>query len=250
MELSREAGWNQTADDWQAFLDLGEVYHIERNGCIAATAAIMPYGGKYAWISMVLTRTEARGQGYGTALMHHCVERTRTAGWSALLDATPLGEPIYRKLGFRPVTAWTRWRGKGRGVSGRKGSPDIAGALTRDAQCFGADRSGLISRFVDRTGFCVGTDDAFCFMRDGDFAHQLGPLGALTEAGALKSFESAISFTGGDILVDVPDNAGLADVLTDFGFERQRPLLRMALGEVPEAVAPWRHYALAGPEFG
>ena len=53
--LVREAGWNQVAADWRIFLELGTVYAARAgDGRVVATAATLPYGGRFAWISMVL----------------------------------------------------------------------------------------------------------------------------------------------------------------------------------------------------
>ena len=51
----REARWNQLAADWRIFLELGRVYAAHSaDGRIVATTATLPYGGRFAWISMVL----------------------------------------------------------------------------------------------------------------------------------------------------------------------------------------------------
>ena len=55
--LSAEAGWNQTSADWALFLRQGTVFGL-RSGLagIVATGAVLPYGGDFAWISMVLVQ--------------------------------------------------------------------------------------------------------------------------------------------------------------------------------------------------
>ena len=53
--LVREANWNQLEADWRIFLDLGRVYAAHTDaGRIVATAATLPHGDRFAWISMVL----------------------------------------------------------------------------------------------------------------------------------------------------------------------------------------------------
>src|SRR5438034_5772443 len=59
------AGWNQTEADWRIFLNAG------RDGCFVAevddvvrgTAATIVYGGRFAWVGMVLVDPENRGHG-------------------------------------------------------------------------------------------------------------------------------------------------------------------------------------------
>ena len=105
MELSQEAGWNQLPADWRLFMTQGQVFGVFIGPVLAATAAIIPYGRDHAWIGMVLTRRNRRGQGLGTALLNTCIAELETLGRTALLDATPAGEPIYRKLGFEDKAA-------------------------------------------------------------------------------------------------------------------------------------------------
>ena len=52
--LSEEAGWNQTAEDWNIFIDHGSTFGIRRAGALVATAAALPYGSGFGFVSMVL----------------------------------------------------------------------------------------------------------------------------------------------------------------------------------------------------
>lgn len=63
MELVTEAGWNQLPADWLQFTERGKVLGVFDGDVLIATAAIMPYGKNFAWISMVLTRKAWRGRG-------------------------------------------------------------------------------------------------------------------------------------------------------------------------------------------
>ena len=57
--LVREARWNQLAADWRIFIELGRVYAaLTGDGRIVATTATLPYGERFAWISMVLVKGE------------------------------------------------------------------------------------------------------------------------------------------------------------------------------------------------
>src|SRR5262249_59048390 len=53
--LVREARWNQLAADWRIFIEFGCLYAVHSaEGRIIATTATLSYGGRFAWISMVL----------------------------------------------------------------------------------------------------------------------------------------------------------------------------------------------------
>ncbi len=99
--LVREASWNQIAADWRIFLELGRVYAAQtRAGRIVATTATLPYGGRFAWISMVLVAGDYRRRGLATRLMRRAIDDLAAAGLVPVLDATPDGRAVYRALGF------------------------------------------------------------------------------------------------------------------------------------------------------
>src|SRR5712691_12273111 len=99
--LVREAGWNQVAADWRIFLELGTVYAVRTGaGRVIATAATLPYGGRFAWISMVLVAGEYRRCGLASRLMRRCIDDLGAAQLVPVLDATPAGHEVYRALGF------------------------------------------------------------------------------------------------------------------------------------------------------
>src|SRR5215510_6503586 len=72
--LVREARWNQLAADWRIFLELGRLYAVHTHeGRVVATTATLPYGGRFAWISMVLVAGEHRRRGLATAMLRQAM---------------------------------------------------------------------------------------------------------------------------------------------------------------------------------
>ena len=56
------------------------------------------------------TDPEARGRGYGSAVTQAGIDWGREQGADlAILHATEMGEPVYRRLGFEAVTEVTQW---------------------------------------------------------------------------------------------------------------------------------------------
>src|SRR3954468_8032392 len=99
--LSALIGWNQNVEDWRIFAEQGAVRMLEDGDprALAATAAVLPYGERVAWISMVLVRPDRRREGLATALMRWAVEHLQATGIPCIaLDATPAGRPVYAKL--------------------------------------------------------------------------------------------------------------------------------------------------------
>ena len=113
--LSEEAGWNQNAADWEVFLRHGTVLGFSIGDRLVATAAVLPYGDSFGWISMVLVTAEWRRHGLATRLVAACTSLLRDAGRAALLDAAPAATAIYAALGFIPMGTLERWEGHGGG---------------------------------------------------------------------------------------------------------------------------------------
>ena len=253
--LSRQAGWNQTERDWDLFFRHGMVFGIQpEQSLIAATAAILPYGDQLAWISMVLTKTQWRGRGFGTALLKHCLQWTEQQQRVAYLDATPDGEPIYRSLGFEPSFRITRWQGHGSGEACQISSDHRAAEVFKMANlAFGANRSFLLENFLERYPAVLTKTDAsvVCFARDGRAASQIGPVISQNETEGADCIEALIRHMSGAVFIDLLDDCVLAaQRLTELGFTKQRSFLRMHKGQHHFQKAQYRTLAIAGPEFG
>jgi GNAT superfamily N-acetyltransferase len=268
--LVAEAGWNQTARDWQAFLDLGKVFAIRDNQRrVVATAATLPFGGQFAWISMVLVTKEYQRKGLATQLLRRCIDDIQAAGLVPVLDATPTGREVYRGLGFQDSWGFQRYmRRKTPAPQAKKAVP--AGvtlhAITNavwpalcayDADIFGADRSQLLTRlrrrapsiekYAERNGKIAG----LLLGRDGRVATQIGPLIADDENIARALLAQAVDAIPDQIFIDVVDSkpAAVADLVA-CDFLPQRTLTRMLLSRSKTFDDGLRTYAVIGPEFG
>lgn len=72
---------------------------------VACSAVLLT--GPVAGIYNVAVTAACRGRGFGTALTWAAVAAGREAGaGAAVLQSTPLGEPVYRRMGFRTVTRY------------------------------------------------------------------------------------------------------------------------------------------------
>lgn len=254
MELSAEAGWNQLPADWRLFLAHGKVFGLFDGKILVATAAIMPYGDDFAWIGMVLTRKDRRGRGHGTALLRTCIAELEALGRTALLDATPAGEPLYRSLGFGDGERFTRWQGVGGGAAAAaSGAADPAALMAANA-AFGADRTPLLTDFSARCPAARQSAPhgaAHAFGRDGRIATQIGPVVGADEAAVADLVEGVVAALDGPVFLDVADRCPLlVERLRALGFARQRPFLRMKKGPRPAPGHAGETAVIAGPEFG
>lgn len=265
--LSDAAGWNQTGDDWRFFVDHGHAVGCrDAQGKLVATAAALPWGGGVGWVSMVLVDERWRHRGLATALLGECIDHLRAGGRVAVLDATPAGAPVYRRLGFASGFAFARWQGAG----GRVAQLDSAAATVReatgdpadaqtiavlDAAAAGFDRDALMHAFRARPrsrAWLRHDGSGFVVARAGRRATQIGPLVVADGGDAMALTAAALEATAGPVFIDVPEHAeALAAWLAACGFTRQRPFVRMAQqAGAPVLAADPRAFALAGPEFG
>ncbi|MFO1297152.1 MAG: GNAT family N-acetyltransferase [Rubrivivax sp.] len=142
MALSSAAHWNQTEDDWRTMLALGRGWGLRcadpdtARDTLVASTLVLPYGvrrvgvaggegiaagGRFAWISMVLTLPAWRGCGFAQRLLRVALDDLAAARLLPVLDATPAGRPVYAKLGFREGWSFTRWRRPFSLPAGRRG---------------------------------------------------------------------------------------------------------------------------------
>ena len=214
---------------------------------LVATAAALPYGDDFGWISMVLVTAEWRRQGLATRLVAACTSLLRDAGRAALLDASPAATAIYAALGFVPLGTMERWEGHG---GGERGCDRFREPGARPIGVWG--RPMLLAR-----GFPVASTQSRLPLsaRLRDLAPGLLSLPSrphrcrIAEAHALAT--EAIRAASGRVVVDVLDAGSvLIPTLIARGFRLQRPFTRMALGLAALPGDPAQMMAAAGPEFG
>jgi GNAT superfamily N-acetyltransferase len=252
--LSTEAQWNQNEADWRFFLDEGTVLGIrDGDGRLIASAALLPYSGGNAWISMVLVTQSWRRRGLATRLVDACLERAAAQGLTAWLDATPAGATVYGPLGFKPVLELRRLRLAASGAAMRRvefANGSIDDLIARDRHAMGFERSALLREFCGRSGSrIVSGGGALALVRDGRTARQIGPLYADDAAAAVALVEAIAASESGAVLIDVVnDHSALLEHLASSGWNTERPFQRMRLGR---AIGPAElPFAVAGPEFG
>jgi GNAT superfamily N-acetyltransferase len=271
--LVSEARWNQVAADWRVFTQLGRV-HAARTatGRIVATTATLPYGGRFAWVSMVLVAGPYRRRGVATLLMRRAMDELAAAGLVPVLDATPDGRAVYLNLGFQDSWGFERLRCDRlpTGEAARQQFQVPAGLSIRpvadedwpalcayDAAAFGAQRSAvlaglrgrlraaeLIAQAADRIcGFCLG--------RDGRVAAHIGPLVAEDDGIACALLDRALHRLEAPVIIDLADaKLQVRAFLQGRGFAPVRPFTRMLHGRSARFDDAARTFAVVGPEFG
>jgi GNAT superfamily N-acetyltransferase len=271
--LVSEARWNQNAKDWRLFLQLGRIYAAHTaTGRIVATTATLPYGERFAWISMVLVAGPYRRRGLATLLMRRATQDLAAAGRVPVLDATPDGHPVYCAIGYENWWGFHRLRREQQGaqqsVGERLAAP--AGVIIRpvrdddwpalcafDAAAFGAPRDAVLARVRGRlpqAELIAHSGDrilGFSLGRDGRMIPHVGPLVAESDAIACAILAHAIERIDAPLFIDLADAKSHAlAFLQARGFAAVRPFTRMAHGQATRFDDAARTFAVIGPEFG
>ncbi len=280
--LVKEAGWNQTDADWLRAMDL------EPTGCFVAEANQQPVATttvccfeNIAWIAMVLVDKKVRGRGIGKLIVEHAIAYLDAKGIETIrLDATSLGQGLYKKLGFREEYEVIRFTGGRRSGGRRSGDPAAddptpgtleIGNIRRifkgdvmmdeivrlDEEATATFRRSFINSFAKTNNipfYCSITDGAvtgYAGCREGIIAIQIGPLAtSVPESGYRLLDQIASQFPEKPMFIDIPSNntAALHWAAAN-AFTEQRRFVRMYRGfkihDSPELI-----WASSGPEKG
>jgi predicted N-acetyltransferase YhbS len=263
LRLCGQAGWNQTNVDWQRML------HLEPEGCFVAVRDGTVIGtttttvfGRVAWLAMVLVQESCRGGGIGTALVRHALAYLDKRSVATIrLDATPLGLPLYQRLGFIAQFEVARFAGALgdapaiTGVEPAQGEHlDILTSL--DASATGTDRRRLLQRLFTeepeklRCTWRDGRLTGYLWSRSGARAEQLGPCIATPESGPVLLADAWHRHRGQRVFVDIPvPNEAATRWAQAQGMTVQRHLTRMCRGVLVCERLDWL-WASSGPEKG
>lgn len=269
MELKNLAGWNQTARDWQGYLEFAPegCFVAEVAGARVGTATTIAYGQSCGWIGMVLVHPDARRGGFGTRLLRHAIAHLQARGVSCVkLDATPMGKRVYVPMGFRDEYELSRYEGVAPAGAEATAAAvqfftegDLPEVTAFDAIAFGAERGGVLRSMSRRNlAYCFVARDAaqrisgYLIAREGQNAVQIGPWIARDAAVAddlLGAFFRRVS--GRRVFVDVPHpNAAACALIAGHGFKVQRGFTRMFLGENRHPGEPASVFGTSSAEKG
>ena len=267
MRLSIAEGWNQTESDWKLIIENPANICVlaEVNGKVIGTTAAIAYAN-VTWIGMVLVDKEHRGLGVSKALLADVF--ARVAKYKSIkLDATPAGQRVYQKFGFRDeyfIARMTNLLPKNLPAIESDIAPEpiqpehIEEIIDFDEIVFGVKRRQLIEYLVKQypgKGWLLKRNnkiEGFVLVRDGYKYHHIGPLSAYNTSSAKillrKAMESLIQQP---IVVDVMCNKEkLVGWLDEMGFVKQRHFIRMFQEVNPYVGDTNRQFLICGPEFG
>jgi GNAT superfamily N-acetyltransferase len=267
--LSTQAGWNQIDADWERLLRLSPAgcFAGMADGKLVATTTVITHDD-VSWIGMVLVDEAHRSQGYGSRIFERGLEYARKHGGDIIgLDATPLGEPIYRKYGFETVETVYRREGRLRRPDGTEAtdrvtrhrrlvSAEVSRLCAFDRRQLGEDRGPLLRALLAESEVSVFSSratsgiDGYAIARPGRTHWQIGPIISTTSE-KLDALLTAVSdaFEGCAVIVDAPERIDDA-MLESVGLTRNRELVRMTYPEAERALRPDSVRAFVDFAFG
>jgi GNAT superfamily N-acetyltransferase len=151
LELAADREWQPEWRKWALLFEVGEVYAIrDPAGGLAGSVTLTRYGPDLAIVSMMLVASRFGGRGLGRRLMTHVLAQAGDA--TVFLYATPLGRPLYEKLGFRSISTVTTSVGRFTAPAAAGGTRpaqerDLDAILALDAAANGVDRSELLTGY-------------------------------------------------------------------------------------------------------
>lgn len=263
MRLKEESGWNQLDADWIRFLEMGAdgCFVAELDGRAVGTTTTMRFG-PIAWIAMVLVDSSVRQRGVGTALMEHALAfLDQRQVRSVRLDATPLGQPIYERLGFQSQYTLARYGGTPEPAAltseVRPYRPeDLPQLVELDEAVTATDRRQLLTRLgteypetvrvIERARRIEG----YVMARPGARAWQVGPCIARRDAGVFLIRDACHRLAAQPVFLDIPlEHPGAISLAESLGLVELRRLTRMCRGAaVCERVGEL--WCSSGPEKG
>lgn len=269
IRLSTQAGWNQIDADWERLVRLcpDGCFAGLLDGELVATTTVITYDD-VSWIGMVLVDEEHRKQGYGSRIFERGLTYARTHGGSVIgLDATPYGEPIYRKYGFETVGPVYRWEGQlqlpdglvepDRITQHEQLNDDDSEALCEfDRRELGVERGALLRTLVAEPDVSVffsyekGSIDGYVIARPGRTHWQLGPI-VSTSADSATALLGVVAeaFEGCSVIVDTPEQTN-DSMLESIGLARDRELARMTSPDAERALLAESVQAIVDFAFG
>ncbi len=268
-ELSAEAGWNQTVLDWQLMLDDGEaIGQRSVDGRLVASALLLPYGERLAWIAMVLTSDGVpppRPRHRQPAVDPRALPRPRPDRRPRRHARRQRGLPAARlRGGLRPAAPARRARAGHPAVARRGRDPPAAGGARPRCDRAGSMPACSASTAAACSTTCAATSrSARCSprARAGSRASSWRAPAAARCTSARWSRRArwsraccssqALVDADGPVSIDVPDaQSGFLEMLQEAGFAPLRPFTRMLQGP-PAALGDMATcFAIAGPEFG
>lgn len=235
---------------------------LAHNGETTAGVAFSLMYPDYTYIGPLGVHPDFQRHGIGFALMERVLDWLDGQGvMRVTLDASPMGQSIYERLGFVPCDQVNIFQRKS--VEPTSQFPPEVQHLSlqnldlitaTDKQAFGTDRGRLLSALLEaypKRGFFLtdeqGNIDGYLIAQ----GRSIGPWIAKKRAGAELLLKAALSLFSQPVSVVAPEeNMDAAALLGQCGFERVRMLRHMVRDSIKPAGQREIVYGQTSPSLG
>jgi GNAT superfamily N-acetyltransferase len=244
--LSQSLGWPHRAGDWRFIEQFGGGWVAQYGSKVIGTALWSTYGATHGAIGLVIVVEALQGKGIGRKLMTSAMEclEGRVIG----LHATPVGKPLYEKLGFAATGIVAQHQ------SNHFSVPDIVlstGDRLRHVDAFNpAERETVMRMVSDAVGYnrsrltdaLLRVGEAIVFEREGQIAgcafrrsygrgYGIAPVIAPDIAIAQAMYAYWLSQSAGHFIrTDIDINSDLGQWLQSLGLDEVSRVVRMRYG--------------------
>lgn len=265
-QMSTDVGWPHRIQDWALVLNISSGVVALQGDTVVATALATPFGS-VGRASFIIVDASLRGRGLGRTITEQIMATIDPPTWHLL--ATPDGQALYEKLGFRISGEIVQHQGITRNIEpsgdAHWASPeDMATIKVLDKTTLGMDRSNLYDQLVHDARFAIVRADArndpnhatditgFAAVRDFGKGKVIGPVIAPSLDEAISLISLIVSeHTGQFLRVDTDVKTGLGPWLNQVGMNHVDGGLTMIKGEdVTPVDTAQKLFALASHALG
>ncbi|MDN3520467.1 GNAT family N-acetyltransferase [Halomonas ramblicola] len=258
--LTQVVCWPHRREDCELLYRLGRGFVAECDRGVIGTALWWAHGDDLASLGMVIVLPEAQGRGIGSELMNRLLEEIGER--NTLLNATPRGQPLYERLGFRVIGKAHKHQGtvaphapvvpppgtRLRAIEARDGTALVELA----SSAAGMPRASVMDELL-RIAEGVVIEDGnsnpvgFAILRRFGHGDAIGPVVA-PDPGHARALVShlAAARTGSFMRIDVRDESELDSLLSELGLAQvvDDTQIVMVRGEAPQADPGMHQFAI------
>lgn len=255
--LSQALRWPHRLEDWQFVLRLGAGFVAEADGIVIGTALCWQQRERHGTVGMIIVSAQHQGKGIGRELMRRVLEQL--GGRCTHLIATPAGQPLYERLGFKATGTIRQHQGTLTGFpatrlafgdSVRLAEPgDLAAIIGLADRATGMSRGDVLKQLVamaegavlERDGQLAG----FALLRRFGRGQVIGPVVAPDpdSARALIAHWSD-ACAGAFVRLDVSGDSDLGDWLAHAGLAQVDSGVAMSRNGAAEVDPALRQFAI------
>jgi len=266
--LSLALRWPHREEDWRFAAQAGHGFVVKEGERVVGTALCWPSGKAGATLGLVIVAPDRQGHGIGRLLMERLIDVLGPR--MTVLHATPAGQPLYEKLGFRPVGLLHQHQGSGFQIPQLAATPgerlrtleagDVPRLIELASRSSGLDRSSLIPPLVElASGVALVRGETvigFALLRPYGRGHAIGPVVAAADDGlqtqrAQRLIADRLAVNAGAFTrIDTPDEQGLGPWLESIGLPCVDTVVKMARNGAPAHDPDFLQYAIVSQALG